>query len=342
MDLSGIPGGQVRKEIRETIENQLQSQNYRVTVTAASKEGENNFVGVVYRVSFNAVDESENNTKSSMIVKVAPQNETRRTQFHLRERFLQEIFMYNEVLSYFRQFELSKGVINKENGFTEYPICYRTLDEDPSECLLLEDLNIRGFSIIDRFTEEVTADHVRLFMKALGKLHALSFALNDQQPEKFQALASNLKECIRTDNSVFRDYFRKQTEHVLDILRHEEDTDLLSRMKDLFKTDAIDIAANCLNPKSAENGSVISYGDAWQNNSMYRYDDQGKPIEISFLDWQISRHSTPIIDIAYFIFSCTTKELRDAHYDEFLNIYHDNLSAHIHWVLTRTNYFLMT
>lgn len=97
MDLSEIPGEPVRQAIRETIENQLKSKNFRLKVSSASKEGENNFLGVVYRVSFNAVDVSENSANPSLIVKVAPQNETRRTQFHSREMFLQEIFMYNEV-----------------------------------------------------------------------------------------------------------------------------------------------------------------------------------------------------------------------------------------------------
>lgn len=97
MDLSEIPGEPVRQAIRETIENQLKSKNFRLKVSSASKEGENNFLGVVFRVSFNAVDVSENSANPSLIVKVAPQNETRRTHFHSRKMFLQEIFMYNEV-----------------------------------------------------------------------------------------------------------------------------------------------------------------------------------------------------------------------------------------------------
>lgn len=96
-NLSEIPGESVHQAIREIIENQLKSKNYSLNVSSASKEGENNFLGVIYRVSFNAVDVSGNTTKSSMIVKVAPQNETRRKHFHSREMFLQEIFVYNEV-----------------------------------------------------------------------------------------------------------------------------------------------------------------------------------------------------------------------------------------------------
>ncbi|KAJ6648229.1 hypothetical protein Bhyg_03456, partial [Pseudolycoriella hygida] len=328
MDLSEIQNENIRKVICETIENDLQSNKFKVVVSTASEEGENNFCGSVYRISYNKSDESDNSSSLSMIVKVTAQNEARRALLRSRTLFLKEIFIYNKVLPVFRQFELSKGIII-ENCFTEYPICYRTLDAELNECLLLEDLCNRGFSLINRFTEEVTADHVYLFLKALGKLHALSFALKDQQPEKFDELASNLKESKQTDDSFIRNYLNRQAENVMKILCNEEDAHLLAKAKELFRKDAIDITNECYDPELAGAASVITYGDAWQNNSMYRYDEQRKPIEVNLLDWQLSRHSTPIIDVVYFIFCCTTKELRDVHYDNFLKTYHDSLSAHI-------------
>lgn len=216
-----------------------------------------------------------------------------------------------------------------ENSFTEYPICYQTLDEEPTECVLLEDMSVRGFSIIDRYTEEVTPDHVYLFMQALGKFHALSFALKDQQPQKFQELASNLKEFFQTDDLNVKDSFNQQTKSITAILKNDEDAHLLIKVESLYVKDPIVIALECVDSKLAGSASVIAYGDAWQNNTMFRYDEQRKPIEISLLDWQESRHSTPIIDLAKFIFCCTTKQVRDAHYDNFLKTYHDTLSAHI-------------
>lgn len=96
-NLSEIPGKNVRKAICETIEKKIDSKKFKLTVSSASKEGENNFCGVVYRVSFSATDESENISRSSMIVKVSPQNEMRRALFQSRKLFLQEIFMYNKV-----------------------------------------------------------------------------------------------------------------------------------------------------------------------------------------------------------------------------------------------------
>lgn len=235
-----------------------------------------------------------------------------------------------QVLPCLRQFEQSKGVVVEESGFVEYPKCYRTIDVEPSECLFLEDLSVRDFSIIDRYTEDVTADHAHLVMKTLGKLHAISFALKDQQPEKFIELVSNLKEVfVRKEVPAYRDFYNKLTEIILSALNESDDAHLIAKLKKLFERNGIDIAADCIDPEATGSGSVISYGDAWQNNTMFRYDSARNPIEVCFLDWQVSRQSSPVIDIVYFIFCCTTKELRDEHYDDFLKSYHESLSDHI-------------
>lgn len=207
---------------------------------------------------------------------------------------------------------------------------YRAVDTECSESLFLEDLSVRNFAIVDRHTEDINADHVRLMMKCMGKYHALSLALQSQQPEVFNELTSNLVELyFRPHDRVSRDFYNSITETIFEVVSGEEDASLMSKMKEVFSKETVDVAADCINPASAAPASVIRHGDSWQSNVMFRNDEHGKPTEISLLDWQISHHATPIADIVHFIFSCTTKELRDAHYDEFLNIYHSTLSDHI-------------
>lgn len=237
-----------------------------------------------------------------------------------------------QILPGLRQFEQSKGTDIERNGFTEYPKCYRTFDKEIHECLIFEDLCDRGFTTIDRRTEEVTADHIRLVMRSLGKLHAISFALKDQQPEKFNELSSELvnnEVFIRNDDPHLRACFTKQAELAFEAVSGENDAHMLAKVKQLYEKEAIDIGADCLNPELTGPALIISHGDAWQNNTMFRYDSNGKPIEVCFLDWQTVRLSSPVIDIIYYVFCCTTKELRDTCYDELLNIYHESLSTHI-------------
>lgn len=94
LDLSEIPSDVIRSALYETIENKVKSKNYQINMSSASKVGETNFIGIVYRVSFKK-EGDENDNK--LILKVAPQNSARRIQFHSRPLFLREIRMYNEV-----------------------------------------------------------------------------------------------------------------------------------------------------------------------------------------------------------------------------------------------------
>lgn len=51
------------------------------------------------------------------------------------------------------------------------------------------------------------------------------------------------------------------------------------------------------------------------------------PQHICLIDFQIARCASPVLDLLYFLFTSTTKELRDKHLDEVLSIYHTALSA---------------
>lgn len=97
-DMPEISSNLIRMAVLETVENQLESKNIKINISSASQAGDNNFVGVVYRISFSK-DDSENgkNPISKLILKVAPESLARREQFFSRPCFLREIYLYNEV-----------------------------------------------------------------------------------------------------------------------------------------------------------------------------------------------------------------------------------------------------
>lgn len=171
----------IRTGLHAVLAKELNSEKIDVNIELGTKKGDN-FVGIVYRVNAKlSADTSngktnENNSSIDVILKVAPTNKPRREQFCSREFFLREIKMYDELLPMFRRLQESKGIIPEENGFHEYPKCYKTIDAEVDESLIFEDLKADHFEMFDR-RQEIGADHVRLIMNALGKYHALSFAL---------------------------------------------------------------------------------------------------------------------------------------------------------------------
>lgn len=99
LKLSDIPSEVIRTTLCETIESKLKSKKYKINVSSASKAGENNFIGIIYRVTFKKEDEIENEKTpiSKLILKVAPQNVARRDRFMARPGFLREIYTYDKV-----------------------------------------------------------------------------------------------------------------------------------------------------------------------------------------------------------------------------------------------------
>ena len=233
-------------------------------------------------------------------------------------------------MPYFRTFEQSKGVDVDKDGFIAYPECYRTVDVDLNECIFLEDLNNRGFEMLDFHSKETTIDHVRLFLIALAKFHAISFALNDQQPEKFKQLTSNLNEIIiAKGNFASLSYYEFRAQNVIRAVSAPDDTHLHVKVKEFFANGALNVAIESIERELNESATVISFGDAHRNNTMLKCDSNGNPVEICLIDWQMARRASPVIDFAYFVFCSTTKEMRDIHYENLLKTYHDHLSAHI-------------
>lgn len=45
-----------------------------------------------------------------------------------------------------------------------------------------------------------------------------------------------------------------------------------------------------------------------------------------FIDFQLSRYVSPVVDLAHIIFNCCTPETRRKHYDQLINEYHEALS----------------
>lgn len=50
---------------------------------------------------------------------------------------------------------------------------------------------------------------------------------------------------------------------------------------------------------------------------------------VKIIDWQLARYCSPIFDLFFNLFSVTTKELRDKHFNYLINLYYASLSTTI-------------
>lgn len=328
-DSSEITSDRIRSLLYEIGENLIKSNEFEIQSKSATKPGDN-YIGIVHRVTYerkNDKNQIQANNLSTIILKTTPTNPVRREAFGSRNFFLREIYVYNDLLSYFEQFQRSKQIDIPKDGFTEYARCYRTIDVEPDECILLEDLSVNGFSMIDKQKEVITADHVKLVMQVMGKFHAISFAIKHQEPDKFKEIIANLGEvCFHSGNDIFRKFFCVLQKQTMDAITG---TELMEKCDKIIEESFFDVVVKSVIGEPAEPFAIICHGDCWSNNNLFKYDENGKPIEVCLIDWQVTRYASPATDILYYIFGCVGKELRVSNYDIFLKTYYESLSSYL-------------
>jgi len=168
-------------------------------------------------------------------------------------------------------------------------------------------------------------------MKEYGKFHALSYALQDQKPEIFKELCNNTEETFfsHMKNDEMHKGIQQQSEKALNALDPVKHKVAYEKFKN-FRSAMIDLLHEAVKAKPAGKYAVIGHGDCWVNNMLFKYGNSAKPqcpTEMCFLDWQLSRLGSPALDLSYFIFTATDKNLRDQHYDHLIQEYYDSLSS---------------
>ena len=70
--------------------------------------------------------------------------------------------------------------------------------------------------------------------------------------------------------------------------------------------------------------ATILHGDCWNNNMMYRTDDEGN-VQMRLIDWQVTRLGHAVTDCLHFLFNSTSPEIRATHFYELMDCYFSTL-----------------
>lgn len=316
-----LPAEIYKKTLNQVIEETFGFKDYSMTIGPGSFLGDN-YMGVIYRV---IVVDNETQKTRSIIVKVPPLNHARRKEFKARFCFIREVVVYEDIFTLFKEFQQSRNISRRE-GFYEHPKCYKALKIAPHEGFYFEDLRETGFEMFSRH-DNLTFEHVKLVMEVLGKYHAVSFAIKDQEYEKIRQF-TELKDMFadkRGDNKMYT-YCQFLIEKALGSLDPQKHSHHIEKLTSLFGEGFLSLLLDCTDGKGHEETAVLCHGDVWNNNILFKY-NKSIPVEIRLLDWQITRYASPVCDLTYYLFCCTHKKLRDDHYEEFLQIYHKSLST---------------
>lgn len=70
--------------------------------------------------------------------------------------------------------------------------CYKAYTDGEHDFVALEDLQVDNYGSVNR-QKSLDFDHCKLIMQTLGKYHAVSLAIKDQEPMEFKKLLNAIK-----------------------------------------------------------------------------------------------------------------------------------------------------
>ncbi|KAK5642414.1 hypothetical protein RI129_008581 [Pyrocoelia pectoralis] len=319
--------GEVRERILRIVKGFLRDnlEDYTIEITTASKIGEN-WLGLLYNITITDRRNGKN-PKLNLIIKMAPYQELYREVFPVRAVYDREIFVYDKIIPEFLNFQMEKKVPHIFQPFAKH---YLTTMQHGGEALLMDNMKLKGYVTGDHKVE-VDYPHALLVMKELGKFHALSYAIKDQKPEMFKYVEENCLEVFFNSRS-FRPVLKiieTLGERVLESLDPIKENLYVETLKNCLAK-AASISTDFLSVEKFGQYGVINHGDPQMRNLMFKYGDcahPAVPTELCFIDWQLTRIASPVMDILWFIFLCTGQEFRNRHYKDLLGVYYESLSS---------------
>lgn len=98
----------------------------------------------------------------------------------------------------------------------------------------------------------------------------------------------------------------------------------LERFRKLQSQERTDLGHDCGRDDRAVQTAqerVVNHGDTWTNNLLFKYDDSGRPVHVTLIDFQVCRYTSPAMDIQYFLFTSVRDDVIDSRVSDLLDAY---------------------
>ncbi|XP_070495481.1 uncharacterized protein [Chironomus tepperi] len=238
--------------------------------------------------------------------------------------FERECLLYEDVI-----LSLEKIWLEKAGEVIQFaPKCLK-IESNPYEIIVLDDLKVNGYEMMDRKIG-LTAGQTKLALTKLAKFHAAS-AVRYQKDGILQDCLERMKsitpEMKRPEREKLGITLMQLYQALIDYLRKYGDCDeyadkILCWNKDKILHNWIRVV------EPMKCGMVVlTHGDYWLNNLMFKSNDSNEPEDVQMLDFQSSYWGTPSLDLHYFLISSVHDDIKVEYYDEFIEHYHDEFEG---------------
>uniref|UniRef100_A0A1A9WZ77 CHK domain-containing protein n=1 Tax=Glossina brevipalpis TaxID=37001 RepID=A0A1A9WZ77_9MUSC len=299
-----------------------------IDITMASKTGDN-YCSLIYRIKILYRDckdskESEQLKTISLIIKSMPISKP--IDFLLDMKvFLKEKIFYNLMLP------LMEFLLDDQRKFGAR--LYHC-SKNPINTLVFEDLNTLGYRIASR-EDGFDETHAQLILKRLAEFHAISIIINKKDPMIMKSFNTGLlaKDALEREGNSFFKLIQFTFNALIELTKTIKGYEHITRKLEKYAINLRSRIIECQMPQT-DDYQVLNHGDMWVNNLMFNYNEQGKPNDMIFVDYQMSIWGSPGIDLNYFFYTSLPLEMLKSKLKDLSLIYHQNLVA----TLNRFNY----
>ncbi|XP_017033673.1 uncharacterized protein [Drosophila kikkawai] len=302
----------------EALENALRTakiQPLAIHIRMGSSTGEN-YCSQIYRakVSFRRPGQAEQHLM--FIIKHIPRLDSVEFIEDLQV-YLKEKITYHEVLP---RLEL---LMQCKRRFG--PKLYHCIKQ-PESSLVFEDLGELGYTMASRELG-LDEEHCRLVMERLGEFHATSMALAVLDPHIFEAYGDGMlsPEGLAKDNGLLMRFFSGNGQELHTLVSSWPGYERIAGKIGKYMQDH---RANLVRSQAPQEKEikVLNHGDLWVNNLLFKYDSAQRPLDMIFIDFQLSVWGSPGIDINYFFYTSLNLEVLRHRRPQLLRAYHARLS----------------
>ncbi|KAM7350016.1 uncharacterized protein ACRADG_008710 [Cochliomyia hominivorax] len=287
------------------------------------KKGDS-YLSKVFRLCVYGVNETTGeNVEVNLIVKAMPDNMGHRKVFRVAVFFRNEINFYLKVVPAWEEFQKKR---NPKKPFNEYPICYASHCDGENDFIALQDVSFLGYKAPNR-QDYISLEECLLTMRTLGRFHGISLAFKALEPKEFEMVTKYLEETYysETYRTWYLDFLKLACKVAQDaVAKTYPNTEYETIANNFLQETLYDDLINLVSTRSKL--SVFGHGDCWTPNFLTRYSKDGKAEAIKIIDFQLARVASIAVDLSFFIYSCTSQELREAHYETLLKAYHESAS----------------
>ncbi|ERL93971.1 uncharacterized protein LOC109533289 [Dendroctonus ponderosae] len=302
-------------------ENQFKDLSAEIVGTSEQGEG---YLGNITFAKVTGVPFSGKAKEFHVVIKSEKRGDGTTNLSPVQLAYERENFFYDKAVPAFQEIEKKYGINITQQLF---PKCFSTLSYEDQQLIVLQNLKSLDFELYDRH-QPFDMEHLKVTLSNYGKFHALSLAYREHKPKEFKELFSGLPCAMKNIIELTKNSVDAAEKCLYMMLEENQKFKAAEKLKELLPDGVTAKIQQMLRIQEHEENAVLVHGDCWNNNYMFKYPKQEKtlPESVKFLDFQVTKLSSPVMDLSYHIYA-TASEKELAQLKELLQIYYSSLSS---------------